>query len=93
MQLAYLVENMKNKQLKLVRSVIPSADGNPIVTICPDWVQLLMSNACGICVKKIKTRTPSDMVSFVKNEICIHTLQFNCKVKIIANFYIFRSNI
>ena len=61
MQLAHLVENMKNKQVKLVRSVIQSADGNPVVTICPDWVQLLMVNACGIHVKKIKTWTPSDI--------------------------------
>ena len=61
MQLAHLVENMKNKQVKLVRSVIQSADGNPVVTICPDWVQILMVNACGIRVKKMKTWTPSDI--------------------------------
>ena len=60
-KLAHLVESMKNDHPKLVRAVCQSADGNPVVVICPEWVQLLMVNACGIRTRKLKLWTPSDL--------------------------------
>ena len=60
-QLSHIVEGMKTSTPMLVRSVHQSAEGNPVITICPEWVQTLMQHACGIRTRKLKHWTPSDL--------------------------------
>ena len=60
-KLAHLVEAMKNKDVKLIHSIHQSADGNPVITLCPDWVQTAMINACAIRARKLKKWEPSDL--------------------------------
>ena len=61
-QLSHVVQSMKNAiGGKLVHSVIQLAEGNPVVTICPTWVQTLMLNCCAIRTRKMKNFNPSDL--------------------------------
>ena len=61
-KLGHIIDGMKNSHgPKLVHSVIQLAEGNPVITICPTWVQTLMLNCCAIRTKKIKNFDPSDL--------------------------------